>query len=67
MEKSKPFYVFNNRLFTLFLESPGVISSESQGSIWVLFYRECMYCNHSLVKLLWEAVREYHHDRLLGE
>lgn len=65
MAKSKPNYIFNNRLFTLFLETPGVIAPEEQGSIWVLFYEDYMHCNHSLAKLLWELVKEYHHDRHL--
>jgi hypothetical protein len=65
MNKSKPFYFFRNRWFTLFLEEPGVISSENAGPIWVLFYDCYMHCNHSLPKLLWEAAKEYKDDKHL--
>ena len=62
---SKPYYLFQNRWFTLFLEEPGVISPMEDGPIWVLFYDCYMHCNHSLVKLLAEAAREYRNDRHL--
>lgn len=64
-KNSNPYYLFRNQWFTLFLEDAGVISPEEDGRIWVLFYDSHMHCNHSLLKLLWEAAREYKDDRHL--
>ena len=65
MNTSKAKTVFNNKWFTLCLEAPGVISPEEDGPIWVLVYDSYMVCDHSLIKLLWTAAKEYKHDKHL--
>ena len=63
--KSNAFYLFSNRWFTLFRESPGVISEPSRGHLWVLMYDCYMHTNHSFLSLLWEAAQEYQSDKHL--
>lgn len=63
--KSEPFYLFRNKYFSLFREIPGVISPEEDGPIWILIYDCYMHSNHSLIKLLWEAIKEYKRDQYL--
>ena len=65
MNNSKVRTIFDNKWFSLFLEAPGVISPEENGPIWVLIYDAYMHCDHSLIKLLWTAAKEYKNDRHL--
>ena len=61
MKLTWPFKRFH---FQLIREKAGVISP---GPTWVCLYGGCyIHYNESLVKLLWEVVREYKHDRHLG-
>lgn len=62
MNKSNVKTFFNNKWFSLFLEKSGVISPEEAGPIWVLIYDCYMVCDHSLIKLLWTAIKEYKDD-----
>lgn len=65
MKKSRPYFDINTRWFRLFREDPGVISREEDGPLWIIFYDCYMHSNHSLLRLLWEAVKEYKNDRHL--
>ena len=65
MKKSRPHFDINTPWFRLFREDPGVISCKEDGPLWILFYDCYMHDNHSLLKLLWEAAKEYKNDRHL--
>lgn len=53
---------FNLFGFLLFRERAGVISP---GPCWVITYDCYMHCDENLLRLLWNVITEYKHDRHL--